>query len=65
MYCDNDQYTFLEYNPNDNGVIFLLIVTTNSKNSKSSIIIFKRTLKTSVISLLGILLVMTRVKKEL
>lgn len=42
VFCDNDQYTFLEYNPKDNGVIFLLVVHKNSKNSKSSII-FKRT----------------------
>lgn len=64
MFCDNGQYIILEYDPKDNGVIFL--ATKNSKNSKNIVSLPLRVLLlTGDISPLGILLAMTRIKKEL
>lgn len=64
VFCDNGQYIILEYDLKDNGVIFL--VTKNSKNSRNIILLPLRVLLlTRDISPLGILLAMTRIKKEL
>lgn len=64
VFCDNGHYIILEYDPKDNGVIFL--VTKNSKNSKNIISLpLGVLLLTSDISPLRILLAMTRIKKEL
>lgn len=60
MFGDNNQHTFLEYNTKDNGVTFLVTVLKIVNLVSLRVLIL-----TSDVSPLGILLAMTRVKKEL